>query len=68
MSKNPKGKPVFFSAGIHSQLHVISDLPEIDGFKQKAEHEEKVQHMLEEAVNMVVWDIKSNPPKRVEVL
>ena len=61
-TSQPKRKPVFFSSGTH--LHNLSQSHEVDGFKQKSEHDEKVQSMLSKAVTSILWDIRKHPPKR----
>ena len=44
MSENSKDKPLFFSLGVHPKVHALTEPTEINGFKQKAEQEEKIQN------------------------
>ena len=66
LSQNlPKRKPLLFSVGNYP---VVIDLdisqPEIDGFREKQQHDELVSHMLDNCVSKIVSDIRSNPPQR----
>lgn len=72
MSEEPttepiKRKPVMFSANLNVPVTVNlskSEPVEVNGFEEQRQHKEKVQHLLDKATNMIIWDIRQHPPKR----
>ena len=63
----PKGKPIFFSSGTNiPTIHNLSKSEpiEVNGFEEQRQHRERVQHLLDKATNMIIWDIRQHPPKR----